>query len=131
MAGPLGPAFFIGTTDRPFFAAEPMTSPFVYQRAESVEDALSRLSQPGTVPMGGGTDLLVTIDEGIYAPSAVVDLREIPASDSVELRENGVVRIGASARIEHLAVHPVVRERYGVLAQACSVVATPALREMG
>ncbi|HEY6825893.1 MAG TPA: xanthine dehydrogenase family protein subunit M [Gemmatimonadaceae bacterium] len=109
-----------------------MTSPFIYQRAASIEEALARLAQPGTLPMGGGTDLLVTIDEGIYTPDAVVDLREIPASDSVELREgDGSVRIGASARIEHLAVHPLIRERYGVLAEACSVVATPALREMG
>ena len=108
-----------------------MTSPFVYLRAASVEDALSRLAEPRTLPMGGGTDLLVAIDEGIYTPDAVVDLRGIPASDSVELREDGSLRIGASARIEHLAGHPVIRERYSVLAQSCSVVATPALREMG
>jgi len=108
-----------------------MTVPFVYQRAESVEDAVVRLAEPRTLPMGGGTDLLVTIDEGIYAPAAVVDLRAVPASDSVELREDGTLRIGASARIEHLANHPLIRERYGALAEACSVVATPALREMG
>lgn len=81
--------------------------------------------------MGGGTDLLVAIDEGIYSPAELVDLRGIPASDSVELREDGSLRIGASARIEHLTNHALVRERYGVLAEACSVVATPALREMG
>ena len=108
-----------------------MTVPFVYQRAESVEHAVVRLAEPRTLPMGGGTDLLVTIDEGIYAPAAVVDLRAVPASDSVELREDGTLRIGASARIEHLANHPLIRERYGALAEACSVVATPALREMG
>jgi len=108
-----------------------MTVPFVYQRAESVEDAVVRLAEPRTLPMGGGTDLLVTIDEGIYAPAAVVDLRAVPASDSVELREDGTLRMGASARIEHLANHPLIRERYGALAEACSVVATPALREMG
>ena len=108
-----------------------MTVPFVYQRAESVEDAVVRLAEPRTLPMGGGTDLLVTIDEGIYAPAAVVDLRAVPASDSVELREDGTLRIGASARIEDLANHPLIRERYGALAEACSVVATPALREMG
>jgi len=108
-----------------------MTVPFVYQRAESVEDAVVRLAEPRTLPMGGGTDLLVTIDEGIYAPAAVVDLRAVPASDSVEVREDGTLRMGASARIEHLANHPLIRERYGALAEACSVVATPALREMG
>jgi len=108
-----------------------MTSPFVYQQAGSMEDALRRLAEPRALPMGGGTDLLVTIDEGIYSPEAVVDLRGIPASDGVELREDGSVRIGASARVEQLANDPVVLERYGVLAQACSVVGTPALREMG
>jgi len=81
--------------------------------------------------MGGGTDLLVTIDEGIYAPDVVVDLRGVPASDGVEAREDGSVRIGASARIEDLANHPLIRERYAALAQSCSVVGTPALREMG
>ncbi len=108
-----------------------MTSPFVYQRAASIEDALARLAEPRTLPMGGGTDLLVSIDEGLYTPDAVVDLREIPASDSVDLREDGSLRIGASARIEQLAGHALIREQYGVLAQACAVVATPALREMG
>jgi len=108
-----------------------MTSPFVYQQAGSMEDALRRLAEPRALPMGGGTDLLVTIDEGIYSPEAVVDLRGIPASDGVELREDGSLRIGASARVEQLANDPVVLERYGVLAQACSVVGTPALREMG
>ena len=108
-----------------------MTSPFVYQRAASIEDALARLAEPRTLPMGGGTDLLVTIDEGIYGPDSVVDLRAIPASDGVELRDDGSVRIGASARIESLANHPLIRERYAALAEACAVVATPALREMG
>ena len=108
-----------------------MTSPFVYQRAASVEEALLHLAEPGTLPMGGGTDLLVTIDEGIYSPAAVVDLRLMPASDGVEVREDGSLRIGASARIEDLANHPLVRERYSVLSQACSVVGTPALRDMG
>ena len=77
-----------------------MTSPFVYQQAGSMEDALRRLAEPRALPMGGGTDLLVTIDEGIYTPEAVVDLRGIPASDGVELREDGSLRIGASARVD-------------------------------
>lgn len=108
-----------------------MTHPFVYQPVASVQEALERLSELRTLPMGGGTDLLVAIEEGIYAPDALVDLRTVPASDGVEIREDGSVRIGASARIEHLANHPLIRERYDVLATACSVVATPALREMG
>ena len=75
-----------------------MTTPFAYQRPASVDDALERLTDPGALPMGGGTDLLVSIDEGIYTPGTVVDLRGIPASDAVELREDGSLRIGANTR---------------------------------
>src|SRR5437764_395999 len=53
MAGPTGLAFFC-----------PVKSGFRYHRARSVDDALAQLASAGAVAMGGGTDLLVTIDAG-------------------------------------------------------------------
>lgn len=120
MAGPPGPAIFVS-----------VTHPFVYRRAASLDDAAQQLAQPGAASLGGGTDLLVTIAEQLAAPEMLVDLRAIPQSDEIRLTDRGVLRIGASARIADLARHPIVRERYAALAQACDAVATPALRHMG
>jgi xanthine dehydrogenase YagS FAD-binding subunit len=120
MAGPTGPAFFLS-----------MTHPFVYRRAASLDDAAQQLAQPRAVSLGGGTDLLVTIAERLAAPDTLVDLRTIPDSAEITTTDSGGMRIGASARIADVARHAAVRERYPALAQACEVVATPALRHMG
>jgi xanthine dehydrogenase YagS FAD-binding subunit len=81
--------------------------------------------------MGGGTDLLVSLEEGFVTASSVVDLRAIARSDEITELPDGGIRIGGSARIHDIAAHAVIRDRYRALADACSVVGTPALREMG
>jgi len=103
----------------------------VYRRAASLGDAAEQLAQHGAMSLGGGTDLLVTIAEQLAAPDTLVDLRAIPGSDEIRSTEQGGLRIGASTRIAAIAQDAVVRERYPALAQACEVVATPALRHMG
>ena len=108
-----------------------MTAPFLYHRAASIQDAAERLAQPGAESLGGGTDLLVAIAEEISTPDVLVDLRGIPNSDGIHTIDNGEVRIGASTRVADVALDPVIRQRYPVLAQACDVVGTPALRHMG
>ena len=83
------------------------------------------------MPMGGGTDLLVSLDEGLISATSVVDLRGIARADAMETLGDGSLRIGGAARIEDIASHADVRARFACLAEACSVVGTPALREMG
>ncbi len=103
---------------------------FSYQTANSFSDA-SGLIAAGALPLGGGTDLLVCIQEGIAAPDSVVDLKRIPSGDRIETAPGGGIRIGAAARVHDIARHPVVRETYGALAQGCDAVGSPALRHMG
>lgn len=81
--------------------------------------------------MGGGTDLLVCIDEGIASPSSVVDLRGIRGADEITLDGTGALRLGATARVHDIAHHTLVAEHFPALAQACESVGSPALRHMG
>ena len=83
------------------------------------------------MPLGGGTDLLVAIEERLVSPGKVVDLRTIPGSADVVMHRDGSVTIGAAARIADLAKDQRVTAQFLALAQACDVVATPALRHMG
>ena len=105
--------------------------PFAYQSASSLADALGSLARPGVSPLGGGTDLLVLIKEGLAAPDTLVDLRRIPGWRDITMQEDGGLRIGGAVRVADLAAHARILERWPVLAQACESVGTPALRNMG
>jgi xanthine dehydrogenase YagS FAD-binding subunit len=101
-----------------------------YHRPASSADALAALGAPGSVAFGGGTDLLVTMREGLAQPTQLVDLRHLPGARDITVRVDGSVRIGGAARVADLASHAVIRDRFAALAKAASVVGTPALRNM-
>jgi xanthine dehydrogenase YagS FAD-binding subunit len=104
--------------------------PFTYARPTTLPDALRALAQPATVPIGGGTDLLVCIEEGLASPAQVVDVRTLPGAGDIHT-DNAGLRIGAGGRIAAIAAHAEIRERYPLLAEAAASVGTPALRNMG
>ena len=105
--------------------------PFAYHPASDADDASRALSAPSAVPLGGGTDLLVTIKEELAHPDTLVDLRRIPGARDIELRDDGSARIGCAVRIADLASHEGIVARYAALAQAAVSVGTPQLRNMG
>ncbi|HEX9484928.1 MAG TPA: xanthine dehydrogenase family protein subunit M [Gemmatimonadaceae bacterium] len=105
-------------------------SAFEYRTARSLAETLDQLARPGHVPVGGGTDLLVTIDEGLTRPEVLLDVRALPEANGISELADGGVRIGAATRLADVASHALIRERYPALAQACEQVGTPAIREM-
>jgi xanthine dehydrogenase YagS FAD-binding subunit len=105
-------------------------STFAHYKETALEDALARLADPGTVALGGGVDLLATIEEGLLAPKAVVDVRELSESLGIVATPDGGLRIGGAVRLSDIAQHAIVRERYAALASACEQVGTPAVRDL-
>jgi len=105
--------------------------PFHYHQATSAADAARALGTPDAAALGGGTDLLVAMKEGIARPPVLVDLRRIPGASDVALHDDGSARIGCAVRLADLAAHDGVASRYPALAQAVASVGTPQLRNMG
>jgi len=105
--------------------------PFAYHSAGSLADAVRSLARPDATPLGGGTDLLVLIEEGLATPNVLVDLRQLAGAREVSVESDGVVRIGAATRLSDLAQDTIIRERFPSLVQACEAVGTPALRNLG
>lgn len=99
-------------------------------RATSFDEAVTLLQQPGSAPLGGGTDLLVLIQERLASPSVLVDVAQIDGSARIRETDHGA-SIGPAARIADIAEHTLITTRWPALAQACASVATPALRNMG
>ena len=103
-------------------------SPFTYHSEVALSDALARLAVPGQMPIGGGTDLLVTIDEGLAHPDGVVDVRALAEAMGISEEPDGGLRVGGACRLADIADDANIRARFPLLASACEQVGTPAIR---
>ena len=106
---------------------------FTYLAPDGLTNTLAALQDRSAAAMGGGTDLLVEIEEGLRAPSptALVDVRHLPELQGIAQRPDGSLRIGAATSLATLERDATVRDSYGLLAKACSLAASSALRNMG
>jgi xanthine dehydrogenase YagS FAD-binding subunit len=77
---------------------------------------------------GGGSDLLGMMKDRLVTPDVLVSLKSIKGLDQVKPAPGGGVTIGGLTTLDALASHPLVRERYRVLAEAAESVATPQIR---
>jgi xanthine dehydrogenase YagS FAD-binding subunit len=107
---------------------------FSHFNPKSLEQAVALLQRYGTKArvIAGGTDLLGTMKDRILPeyPEALVNLKAIAGLESITVN-NGIIRIGALARLEDVAHSPVIRELLPALAQAAVKAASPHLRAMG
>jgi xanthine dehydrogenase YagS FAD-binding subunit len=103
---------------------------FEYVKPADVAAAARIASEhPGSRFLGGGTNLVDLMREGIETPDLLVDVTGLPLGE-IEDRPDGGVRIGALVRNSHLAAHRGIRERYPVVAEALLAGASPQLRNM-
>jgi hypothetical protein len=102
--------------------------PFTYVRATDPADAVARF-HPGTMYLGGGTNLVDLMRLGVVQPRHVVDVSRLPL-DQVRPADSGGLVTGAAVRNSDLAAHPLVRERYPMLARAVLTGASGQIRNM-
>lgn len=106
-------------------------TPLRYRPAGTVDEALDLIRQQGSRIIAGGTDLLVAMEAGLDSASVVIDLARTAGLASIDATANGGLRVGAAARLDDIARHPAIGERFAALALAAGAVGTPALRSMG
>ncbi|SDZ20157.1 xanthine dehydrogenase YagS FAD-binding subunit [Micromonospora pattaloongensis] len=103
--------------------------PFAYVKPVDIGAAVAAGAAPGAKFLGGGTNLVDLMREGIEQPDTVVDVTGLPLS-AVDDLPNGGLRIGALVRNSDLAADRRVRARYPVLSQALLSGASGQLRNM-
>ncbi|MBW0450719.1 xanthine dehydrogenase family protein subunit M [bacterium M00.F.Ca.ET.228.01.1.1] len=101
-----------------------------YERAADIAGAVRAAQQPGTVFIGGGTNLLDLMKGGVERPVRLVDITHISGLDDITPLPGGGIRIGALVRNSDAANHPLVREQYPLLSQAFLSGASAQLRNM-
>jgi len=80
--------------------------------------------------MAGGLDSFDWLKDRIKKPKALVDLSGIEELRGVRSTSDGI-EIGAMTTLTEVVHHPLVKEKYGLLAQAAELVASPQIRNQG
>jgi len=103
----------------------------LYQPA-SVDDALKLLDRHGADAwvLGGGLDSMDWLKDRLRKPKVVVDLTNIAELRGIK-EVNGGLEIGAMTTLTEVVTHPMVRERYAILAEAAEAAASPQIRNQG
>ena len=103
---------------------------FQYARAADVADAVRQIAADPTAKfIAGGTNLIDLMKMDVERPSRLIDISRLPLK-TVEEVPGGGLRIGALVPNSDLAYHPLVEQRYPMLASAILAGASQQLRNM-
>ena len=104
---------------------------FQLARSRTLPEAMAFLREhENTRILAGGTDLLPSMRQKLFAPDHVLDIGRIPELKGI--RETGQgTEIGALTSLAEIEHSSFLREHYPVLVEAAKTVASPLLRNMG
>jgi xanthine dehydrogenase YagS FAD-binding subunit len=103
---------------------------FQYARARDIADAVRQISgEPSAKFIAGGTNLIDLMKQDVERPSRLIDISRLPLK-SVEETTGGRLRIGSLVPNSDLAYHPLIAQRYPMLASAILAGASAQLRNM-
>lgn len=105
---------------------------FEYLHPDSVESAAKILGKNlDSIPYAGGTDVLGLMKDDIISPSRLVNLKNIDELSYIKYDENNGLRIGALTKLNKIAGHNIVKQKYKVLEESIKELATYQLRNVG
>ena len=107
---------------------------FKYIAAETVDDALSCLVEYRQKArlLAGGTDLIPQFKQReIPIPEYVIDIKGIAGLEAITYESRSGLKIGALTTMSAIEKSPVLRERFPILVQAASSMASPQIRNRG
>ncbi|KRQ17739.1 FAD binding domain-containing protein [Bradyrhizobium manausense] len=103
---------------------------FQYSCASDVTEAIGLLAaHSGAKLIAGGTNLIDLMKESVEKPTRLIDISRLPLRQIEETGDGGL-HIGALVPNSDLAYHPLIEERYPLLASAILAGASAQLRNM-
>ena len=105
---------------------------FKLLRPGTVAEAIELLAKytPEVQVIAGGTDLIPSMRQKLFAPRYVLDIRGIREMRGIRQQPAGV-EIGALTTLTEIERSDFLRQHYPVLVEAAATVASPILRNMG
>jgi len=98
----------------------------------TIGDAVTLLTRYGSDAwiMAGGMDSFDWLKDRIKRPSVVIDLSQVESLRGIKALDNGL-ELGAGTTLTEIVRDQQVRERFGLLAEAAELVASPQIRNQG
>jgi xanthine dehydrogenase YagS FAD-binding subunit len=105
---------------------------FELLQPSSIADAQKLLEHHGRDAwvLAGGMDSFDWLKDRIKKPKVVVDLSGIAELKGIRATSDGI-EIGAMTTLTEVVQHPLVREKYKLLAESAELVASPQIRNQG
>ena len=105
---------------------------FELLQPNSIAEAQRLLEQNGSDGwvLAGGLDSFDWLKDRIKRPKTVVDLSGVEELRGIRATSDGL-EIGAMTSLTEIVQHPVIREKYGLLAESAGLVASPQIRNQG
>ena len=98
----------------------------------TIGDALGLLDQHGSEAwvLAGGLDSFDWLKDRIKRPKVVIDLSQVSELRGVK-EVNGGLEIGAMTTLTEVVRNPIVKAKFGILAQGAELAASPQIRNQG
>jgi xanthine dehydrogenase YagS FAD-binding subunit len=99
----------------------------------SIDDTLSLLERHrrSVWVLAGGLDTFDWLKDRNKRPQVVIDLSGVEALRGIKALPDGGVEIGATTTLTEISNHPVIKEKFKLLADASALVASPQIRNQG
>ncbi len=101
-----------------------------YTGAGALNDLLDTIHHPGCVVLGGGTDILPHIKNGLNNYDTLVSAAQVNDLKKIQF-ENGMVQIGASVTLQELIENEKLFNLYPIIRKAISKIGAPQHRYSG
>src|SRR5579862_7377559 len=99
----------------------------------TADEAQKLLAQHGRDAwvLAGGLDSFDWLKDRIKKPKVVVDLSGIAELKGIKTTADGGVEIGAMTTLTEVVKNPIIKQKYGLLAEGAELAASPQIRNQG
>jgi len=95
---------------------------FIYERPETIGEAIAAMRATDARALAGGTDLVPQLREGRCRAAHIVDLKHIPEMTAITVLPDGCVQVGAAVTATAVARHATIVADYPAVAESAQLI---------
>lgn len=106
---------------------------FTYLRPASLKEAAGILAERRgqAKVLCGGTDLMLFLQDGVFSPDYVVDVRNLPELTALDYDDQTGLTLGAAVPLRQIETSALIREKYPQLATGAGEIGSVQIRNLG